>query len=268
MSGSGRTSIVGILVLAERSLSAAQLIRLASPLGLSATNVKSHLTRMVTEGVLRREGPARLAVYAPSAEQTAVIQGIHARLRPCEESWDGTWMMLALHHLPDRGQRAKLRAVLWFDGWRSVGPNVFVRPAWPRENVEAARHYSQHALGLCICGTVVAAPQNLTDLYDLRGLDAEAKRLTAWIGRRHANAMSPRAAFAERMQVGARVAQFVGHDPRLPSGVWGGRHGMHQMVSAYLHFEERIAPKAQMFLEQCITGKKRVTQAQGERHER
>src|SRR5215468_10206694 len=122
MNGSGRTTIIGILVIAERSLSAAQLIRVASPLGLSASNVKSHLTRMVAEGVLRREGPARLAVYAPSAEQTALIQGIQARLRPCEESWDGTWMMLALHHLTDRGQRAKLRALLWFDGWRSVGP--------------------------------------------------------------------------------------------------------------------------------------------------
>lgn len=254
MYGSGRTTIIGIFVLAQRSLSAPQLIRLASPLGLSATNVKSHLTRMVAEGVLRREGPARLAVYAPSPDQTAVIQGIQARLKPCEESWDGTWMMLALHALPDRRQRAKLRALLWFDGWRSVGPNAFVRPAWPGKNVEAARHYSQHALGLCICGTFVAAPNNLTDLYDLRGLDNEAKRLTAWIARRHANARSPRAAFAERMKVGARVAQFIGHDPRLPAGVWGRRRGMRQMVSAYLHFEERIAPKAQIFLEQSISG--------------
>src|SRR5579859_6456260 len=69
MSGSGRTTIIGMLLLAERSLSAPQLIRLASPLGLSATNVKSHLTRMVAEGVLRREGSVRLAVYAPSADQ-------------------------------------------------------------------------------------------------------------------------------------------------------------------------------------------------------
>ena len=252
MNGSGRTTIIGILVLAERSLTAAQLIRLASPLGLSATNVKSHLTRMVAETVLRREGPARLAVYAPSPDQTAVIQGVQARLKPCEESWDGTWMMLALHNLPDRDQRAKLRAVLWFDGWRSVGPNAFVRPAWPRTNVEAARHYSQDALGFCICGTFVAAPQHLKDLYDLQGLDSEAKRLTAWITRRNANAMPPRAAFAERMKVGARVAQFIGHDPRLPPEVWGRRRGMRQMVSAFLHFEELIAPKAQTFLEQSI----------------
>jgi DNA-binding transcriptional regulator PaaX len=254
MDGSGRTTIIGILVLAERSLSAAQLIRLASPLGLSATNVKSHLTRMVAEGVLRREGPPRLAVYAPSPDQTAVIQGIRARLRLCDESWDGAWMMIALRNLPDRAQRVKLHAVLWFDGWRPVGPNVFVRPAWPRENIEAARRYSQQALGLCICGALMTAPQGLTDLYNLPRLDAEAKRLTAWIAKRRANTMSPRAAFAERMKVGARVAQFIGHDPRLPAGVWGRRRGMRHMVSAYLRFEERITPKAQIFLQQGITG--------------
>lgn len=255
MSGSGRTTIIGILALAGRSLSAAQLIRLASPLGLSATNVKSHLTRMVAEGALRREGPARLAVYAPSADQMALIEGIQARLKPCEEPWDGTWMMLALRNLPDRGQRAKLRAALWFDGWRPVCPNAFVRPAWPRENIEeSARHYSQHALGVCICGTFVAAPGDLTTLYDLQGLDAEAQRLTAWIARRPVNVKSPRTAFAERMKVGARIAQFIGHDPRLPAGVWGLRRGLRQMLGAFLRFEERIAPKAQTFLEQSITG--------------
>jgi phenylacetic acid degradation operon negative regulatory protein len=244
-----------MLVLAEQSLSAPQLIRLASPLGLSATNVKSHLTRMVAEGVLRREGSARLAVYAPSADQMAVIEGIQARLRPCEEPWDGRWMMLALRNLTDRGQRDKLRGALWFDGWRSPCPNAFVRPAWPREHAEeSARHFSQHGLGFCICGTFVASPEDLTMLYDLKGLDAEARRLTAWMGKRQANARSPRAAFAERMKVGARVAQLIGHDPRLPAGVWGRRRGLREMVSAYLRFEERIAPQAQIFLEQSITG--------------
>jgi DNA-binding transcriptional regulator PaaX len=256
MSASGRTTIIGILVLAGRSLSAAQLIRLASPLGLSATNVKSHLTRMVAEGVLRRDGPVRLAVYTPSARQMALIEAIQARLRPCQEPWDGTWMMLALRNLPDRGQRAKLRAALWFDGWRPVSPNAFLRPAWPRKNSEeSARHYAQHALGFCIRGAFVAAPGDLTALYDLQGLDAEAQRLTAWIATRHRKAKSPRSAFAERMKVGARIAQFIGHDPRLPAAVWGPRRGMRQMVRAFLRFEQRIAPKSQSFLEQSITGR-------------
>src|SRR5579883_721669 len=181
MSGSGRTTIIGMLVLAERSLSAPQLIRLASPLGLSATNVKSHLTRMVAEGSLRREGPARLAVYAPSADQMAVIEGIHARLRPCKESWDGRWMMLALRYPADRGLREMLRGVLWFDCWRSPCPNAFVRPAWPPEHAEeSAKRCFQHAPGCCICGTFVATPADLTELYDLQGVDAEAQRLTAW----------------------------------------------------------------------------------------
>src|ERR1043165_6701426 len=96
MNASGRTIIPGILVLAGRPLSATQLIRLAEPLGLSATNTRSHLSRMVSEGVLEREGPARLATYRPSMRQSLVIDGIRVRLKESEEPWDHTWMMLAL----------------------------------------------------------------------------------------------------------------------------------------------------------------------------
>src|SRR4051812_26738743 len=106
MDGASRTTIMGILVLAGRSLSATELIRLAAPLRLSATNVKSHLTRMVVEGALKREGRARLATYCPSAGQTLVIDSIHARLAPHSgEPWDGTWLMLALQPPANRGER-------------------------------------------------------------------------------------------------------------------------------------------------------------------
>src|SRR4051812_21368198 len=81
MPGHSRSIILGILVVAGRELSAAQLIRLAAPLKLSASNVKSHLSRMVAEGSLERSGPARLASYLPSPSQRPVIEGIQARLR-------------------------------------------------------------------------------------------------------------------------------------------------------------------------------------------
>ena len=81
-----RTLIMGMLVLAGRKLTAAQLIRLAQPLRLSPTNLKSHLTRMVAEGVLIREGPARLASYRPSPEEMLVVNGIQAFqiIDPCQ----------------------------------------------------------------------------------------------------------------------------------------------------------------------------------------
>ena len=251
MDGASRTTILGILVLAGRSLSAAELIRLAAPLRLSATNVKSHLTRMVLEGALLREGPARLATYSPSAGQRLVIEGIHASLAPLpSEPWDGTWLMLSLQPPTDRGERDRLRAALWCDGWRPVGPFVVVRPAWPRRSAEAAaRLYAEHAPGFCFSGVCAAGPMPLELLYDLDGLDAEARRLAAWIITRSASAKSPKAAFVARMKVGSRVAQFAGHDPRLPPEIWGERRGMREMAEAFRHFEECAAPASRLFLD-------------------
>jgi DNA-binding transcriptional regulator PaaX len=255
MNAVSRTTILGILVLAGRRLSAAQLIRLAEPLGLSATNVKSHLTRMVAEGVLEREGPARLATYRPSGNQSLVINGIQARLNPCDEPWGQTWIMLALRLPPLRRDKEMLRASLWFGGWRPTCPDVFVRPAWPRTWAEeSARQYLRNGLGFCVCGVAVAAPKGFEALYDLQALDSEAHRLATWIERRIVSVRSPRAAFVERMKVGGRVARFIGHDPRLPPDVWGRRRGMQEMVNAFQQFEDCIAPEAQKFLDQNIEG--------------
>jgi DNA-binding transcriptional regulator PaaX len=245
--------------MADRSLSAAQLIRLAVPLRLSATNVKSHLTRMVAEGTLQRHGPPRLSIYSPSPVCRATIEGIRARLTLCEEPWDGDWMMMAIRNDPNRGKRTRLRAALWFDGWRSICPNVFVRPAWPDKQIrDSIDVYPQHTFGFCVRGAIVAAPLKLGTLYDLQGLDAAAKQLATWINRKSPTTRSPQMAFVDRMKVGGRVAQFIGHDPRLPAEIWGQRRGMRDLVSAFHSYEERVAPEAQIFLEESIEGSNRT----------
>ena len=250
-------------MLAGRPLSATQLIRLAEPLRLSPTNVKSHLTRMVMEGVLEREGRTRLATYRPSRSQSLVIDGIHARLKKCEEPWDQTWIMLALRLPRRRRDREMLRASLWFDGWRPTCPNVFVRPAWPHSEVEeSARQYARNGLGVCVSGGIVGHPNEFGALYDLATLDSAARQLAAWIDRRIVTPRSPRAAFVERLTVGGRVAQFIGHDPRLPPSVWGSRRGMQDVVNTFQRFEERIAPEAQEFLNQKIDGEPAVPKKQ------
>jgi DNA-binding transcriptional regulator PaaX len=260
MNGSSRTTIVGILVLAGRRLSAAQLIRLAAPLGLSATNVKSHLTRMVAEGALEKEGPARLATYCPTADQLLVIDGIQARLKKTpQEPWDRTWLILALRFPQHRGQRETLRASLWFDGWRPVSPEVFVRPSWPRAwSQDSAQHYAKQALGFCFRGVFIGTPVEFGALYDLQGLDSEARRLAAWIRRRSTSARSPQAAFVERLRVGGHIAQLIGHDPRLPPAIWGKKRGMQELVDAFRRFEECIAPEAQDFLDLKIDSRPAV----------
>ena len=253
MDASGRSILLGLLAVADRPLSAPQLIRLAAPLGVSASNVKSHLSRLVAAGALRRTGPSRRAEYRPSRVQESVMDGIRARLRgTSRERWDGTWLVLVFRSPPRRGARNRLRASLWFDGWRPVADEAVVRPAWPRAWAEGSAR--RHA-GFWVRGRVAGGPVNPAGLYDLKGLDLEARRMAAWIRRRTAAAASSRKAFACRMEVGGRVARFIGHDPRLPPEVWGRRRGLRDLAAAFRRFESRVGPPARRFMESAIDGR-------------
>lgn len=255
MKQQSRSIITGILVVAGRELTATQLIRLAEPIGLSASNVKSHLTRMVKEGALERKGPARLATYKPSVAQMVVISGIQARLTErADKMWDGTWLMLALRLPPIRRQRERVRASLWFDGFRAVGPELFVRPAWPLPwGVNRALQYLAEVPGVCMQGCFLHPHNEFETLYDLDGINSEASELATWIRRRTDLALSPRAAFIERINVGGRVARLLGHDPRLPPALWHKRRGLVDTVDAFRRFEKDLAPRANLFVQQATT---------------
>jgi predicted ArsR family transcriptional regulator len=59
-----RSLLVGILVLAKPPLTPPDIIALGYALRLSATNIKSHLTRLSAEGVLIRTGSRRSQRYS------------------------------------------------------------------------------------------------------------------------------------------------------------------------------------------------------------
>lgn len=260
MTEATRTLLFGIFVMARRPLTASQVIALAQPLRISATNVKSHLTRMVREGALRRTGPVRLARYAPSFSQAMVAEGIHARLEATQESWDRSWLLLTLRMPSRRSGRDRLRAELWFDGFRPWAPELFVRPAWPRRwALERARRHLAKAPGLCVCGALLGSKRtgsikaaDLAALYDLDALDREASRLARRISRLPIRNRSAGRAFATRLKAGGEVARLVGHDPRLPPVLWGGRGGMRRLIRTFRRFDSRVAPIAQRFLDHVI----------------
>ena len=113
-----RTTLFGIFVIAGRPLTAAQLVALAHPLGIHASNVKSHLTRMVADGSLRRVGAVRKATYAPTKAKEDVIAAIRRRLdERAAPRWNGKWLMLSLR----RDDQEKFLASLWLDGFRPCG---------------------------------------------------------------------------------------------------------------------------------------------------
>lgn len=253
---STRTLLFGMFVLAGRKLTATQVIELAAPLSISATNVKSHLTRMVDDGALRRSGPVRRAQYWPSDSQTMVVDGIVERLHGNHlEPWDGRWLMLTLRMPSNRSQRERLRASLWFDGFQPCAISTYVRPAWPKHwAVSRAQLHLARAPGLCICGPAVTSIEinAVSAMYGLDRLDKEARRLARQIANSQVSTLSAAGAFATRIRVGGRVARLVGHDPRLPVSLWGMRTGMRDLIRAFRRFEERVAPLSQRFLDKVI----------------
>jgi DNA-binding transcriptional regulator PaaX len=242
---------MGILVLAERALTAAQLIRLAAPIGLAASNLKSQLTRMVQEGSLVRCGRVRLATYSPSSAQKQIILGIKARLmdQP-KRSWDNTWFMLTVRLPANRTERDRLRASLLFDGFRPVSLDCFARPAWPLPWAEKKLRTYLAAGAFCVRGRVVWRMHSTETLYDLQGLDSEARRVLEWLRRQRGSFATPCAAFVAQMEAGGRLAQLVGHDPRLPPAVWGKRRAMTDLIREYRNFEKIVAGPARRFIEE------------------
>lgn len=254
MDASTRSTLFGIFVVAGKGLTASQLIALANPLGISATNVKSHLSRMVAEGALRRTGPARSAIYLPSSAQSKVVAKVGAGLEAHDASpWNGNWIVVAFATPLGRDVSTELAADLWFDGFRPLAGTVFVRPDWPRPWArEQAAAYERHGGVVLLCAPEGAGGRRLSTLYDLDGLDCEARALA-----RDLNAMrremSPDRAFAARIRVGGEVARLMGHDPRLPSEIWGARTGMKSLRSAYLKFEDAARPMSKRFLDEVLS---------------
>ena len=251
-----RTLLFGIFVMSGRRMTAAQVIALARSIGVSATNVKSHLTRMVADGALQRSGPVRRALYWPSQSQAWIVEGILVRLQTVpSEPWDRTWLILMLHMPSNRGSREQLRASLWFDGFRPWVPNAFVRPAWPeRWALSRASQHLMNAHGLCVRGILVGGigVTNISSTYGLDSLDRESRQLALWISHRRIPTNSAADAFAERLKVGGLVARLIGHDPRLPPAIWGERKGMQELVRAFRRFEAHVTPLSERFLDDVI----------------
>lgn len=149
--------------------------------------------------------------------------------------------------------------MLWFEGYRAIAPSVMVRPAWPLPWMEKrAVVLAGLAGGVCVRGEIVVSPAGFDRLYDLSGLDSEARRLCLRVRRLTATLVSakgltPRKAFAARIRIGGEAVQLITHDPRLPSELWGARSGMQDLIGAYAEFEEAVREPCSAFIQEVVS---------------
>lgn len=107
------------------------LIALLEPLGLSATNVRTVLSRMTAKDWLESERLGRRSYYRLTRRGRRLLEEGETRIyepRPDVE-WDGRWTLLA-YSIPEdrRGQRDRLRVRLAWLGFGSLGNGLWVTP--------------------------------------------------------------------------------------------------------------------------------------------
>jgi phenylacetic acid degradation operon negative regulatory protein len=261
MDGATRTRMFGVLVLVGKPVSAPELVTLCRPLGISATNVKSHLTRMVAEGVVFRTGPRRAHRYTISPQRQAIVQAISRRLESERaERWDGHWLMVALKPQTSRADRQRLRDSLWFDGFRPCGPDTYVRPAWPSAWAVARGQSLASVASACVKGPFVGTLHlgQVRKLYRLTSLDAQARKLVRQIQTVADGVDSPEDAFKARLTIGGLVVGLMSHVPNLPREIWQDLTGLRDLRLAYSRFEARVDGRADAFVKAIMSSRRRL----------
>ena len=260
-SAATRTRIFGVLVLVGQPVSTRELLTLCKPLGLSATNVKSHLTRLVSEGALVRTGPRRAYRYAISPRRQEIVDAVSSRLDTGpSEPWDGHWLIVALKPPTDRIDRRRLRRALWFEGFRPCGPDTYLRPAWPHAWAIARAHALVSVASACVIGALVGALHmgQVRKLYRLASMDAQARRLVRRISEIADAVSDVEGAFKARLTVGGLVVGLVSHIPSLPREIWDDLTGVRDLQVAYSRFDARMAGRADAYVDAIVSQRQRL----------
>jgi len=268
-SASTRAQMFGVLVLVGKPVSTRELVALCAPLGLSATNVKSHLTRLVSEGALFRTGPRRAHRYAISPRRQEIVTAISRRLETGPtEPWDEQWLIVALKPPTDRSDRQRLRRVLWFEGFRPCGPDTYLRPAWPSAWAVARALSLASVASACVIGELVGTLHlgQVRRLYRLASIDAQARRLVRRIQEIAEGVTDLEGAFKAQLTVGGLVVGLVSHIPSLPPEIWGDLPGVRDLQSAYSRFDARTAGHADAYVDSVVSQGQRLNLPPTERN--
>lgn len=245
--------IVGILIFARRELTAPDLIQLAKPLGLTPSNVKSCLTRMVQSGELVASGAARKRLYVLSETQVAKRTEIQRRLEVNTEPWNGEWLAISGYLPKTKSMREKVFRSLWFAGFRRVN-DLFIRPSWPRLWArENGRLFADLMEGVCIEGRLLANAVDLASLYSLASLDERAMSLSLSLEQQTQH-RDNRECFSHLLRTSGQVVQILSHDPLIPPD-FVRTDGLHALRLSYRDFSKALRPKAETFLNEVLQGR-------------
>jgi phenylacetic acid degradation operon negative regulatory protein len=209
------------------------LIRLLAPLGLNERLVRTSVYRLAQEGWLGTRQDGRRSLYRLTATGQRRFEHAYRRIyAPRAKEWDGRWeIVLAPAAALSPGERRDLRKELGWEGFASIAPGVFARPA--RADPSDPLGEIVRALGLARRASVVTACDAPTmkgrtllalaaDGWDLAALATEYRRFVARFGSvlegfRARSDLDPEQCFIVRTLLIHAFRRVILHDPQLPA---------------------------------------------------
>ena len=186
-------AIFGFLVsLRARELSVDQLMAFGAPLGITATNLRSSLSRMAAKGLVeaRKEGKRAFYSLAPKGQRIGGNVGLHFR-EPDWSGWDGSWWG-AFFSMPEAKERYALQKKLAAYRLRPLYPGFWARPYREAEGIGEA--FGLEAIAARLAGAAATAEASISRL-DASGAEE---------------------AFAQWMRLGHELVNALALDPLLP----------------------------------------------------
>ena len=241
------------------------LIALLEPLGLSATNVRTVLSRMAKKGWLESERHGRRSYYSLTDRGRRLLEEGETRIyRPREnESWDGAWTLVA-YSIPEdrRAQRDRLRVRLEWLGFGSLGNGLWISPhdAGGRVEEVAAELGVENDMELFRGDRRTTEPPSrlVGRCWDLEALNGEYEEFID----RHLDAcralaadpdsVAPEEAYIRRFNLVHEFREFPLKDPFLPPALqpedWAGECAL----SLFNYYRGLLAEAADRFVEPLV----------------
>lgn len=242
------------------------LIRLLEPVGLTATNVRTVLSRMVGQGWLEAERGGRRAYYGLTERGRALLEAGARRIYepPRQDRWDGEWTLLA-YSIPEdrRALRDRLRVRLAWLGFGSLGNGLWVTPHDVRAEVASVAdelevgEYVEVFRGAHVGGS---EPRRLVaHLWSLEALNARYEAFVnrhlgdcVRLGEEGPDSVEPLVAYWTRFRLVHEYRQFPLVDPFLPRPLqpadWAGECAL----ALFRHYHDLLEPAADRFVDAVV----------------
>jgi phenylacetic acid degradation operon negative regulatory protein len=242
------------------------LIGLLEPVGLTATNVRTVLSRMAGKGWLEAEREGRRSYYGLTARGRRLLEEGASRIYdpPRQDEWDGEWTLLS-YSIPEdrRALRDRLRVQLSWLGFGSLGNGLWVTPHDVRERLAAVAaelevaEYLEVFRGAHVGGS---DPTRLVrQLWDLDGLN---QRYEAFVARHLSDcvrlkeegpdSVAPVTAYEARFRLVHEYRAFPLLDPFLPRPLqpsdWAGECAL----ALFRHYHDLLAAPADRFVSSLV----------------